>query len=125
MPGALTVWYNTKCPVCDGGIGWQQRRLVVAARSGLLQFRDINLEPDVLASRGIGIEAIRRRLHGVDGDDRLYVGADCAAEICLRTPGQAWLGHLLRWPGLRALARFSYDRFADVLYAWNRRKGHW
>jgi predicted DCC family thiol-disulfide oxidoreductase YuxK len=26
---------------------------------------------------------------------------------------------------LRQLARFGYDRFADVLYAWNRRKGRW
>jgi predicted DCC family thiol-disulfide oxidoreductase YuxK len=26
---------------------------------------------------------------------------------------------------MRPLARFVYDRFADLLYAWNRRKGHW
>ncbi|TIU16120.1 MAG: thiol-disulfide oxidoreductase, partial [Mesorhizobium sp.] len=23
------------------------------------------------------------------------------------------------------LARYAYDRFADLLYAWNRRKGRW
>jgi len=23
------------------------------------------------------------------------------------------------------LTRFAYDRFADVLFAWNRWKGHW
>jgi predicted DCC family thiol-disulfide oxidoreductase YuxK len=23
------------------------------------------------------------------------------------------------------LTRFTYDRFADLLYAWNRRKGRW
>jgi predicted DCC family thiol-disulfide oxidoreductase YuxK len=45
----LTVWYNTKCPVCNAGIDWQRNRLV----------------------------------------------------------------HVV------------YDRFADLLYAWNRRKGHW
>jgi predicted DCC family thiol-disulfide oxidoreductase YuxK len=28
-------------------------------------------------------------------------------------------------PVIRSLARFGYDRFADLLYAWNRRKGHW
>jgi predicted DCC family thiol-disulfide oxidoreductase YuxK len=28
-------------------------------------------------------------------------------------------------PVIRPIARFAYDRFADLLYAWNRRKGHW
>jgi predicted DCC family thiol-disulfide oxidoreductase YuxK len=26
---------------------------------------------------------------------------------------------------MRPVTRFAYDRFADLLYAWNRRKGHW
>jgi predicted DCC family thiol-disulfide oxidoreductase YuxK len=121
----LTVWYNTKCPVCDRGIAWQNRRLVEAARSGAIEFRDINLEPDVLERFGAGIEEVRRRLHGVDADDRLYVGADCAIEIWRRTPGDVWLGRLLGLPVLRQIARVGYDRFADLLYAWNRRKGRW
>jgi predicted DCC family thiol-disulfide oxidoreductase YuxK len=121
----LTVWYNTKCPVCDGGIARQRRRLIRAARAGAIEFRDINLEPDALARFGAGLEDIRRRLHGVDAEGRLHVGADCAIEIWLRTPGDAWLGHLLGLPLLRRLTRFAYDRFADRLYAWNRRKGRW
>jgi predicted DCC family thiol-disulfide oxidoreductase YuxK len=28
-------------------------------------------------------------------------------------------------PVVRSIARVAYDRFADLLYAWNRRKGHW
>ena len=121
----LTVWYNTKCPVCDGGIARQRRRLVRAARAGAIEFRDINLEPDALARFGAGLEDIRRRLHGVDAEGRLFVGADCAIEIWLRTPGDVWLGRLLGLPLLRRLTRFAYDRFADRLYAWNRRKGRW
>ncbi len=121
----LTVWYNTKCPVCDGGIAWQNRRLVRAARSGAIEFRDINLEPDALARFGAGIEEVRRRLHGVDADGRLYVGADCAIEIWRRTPGDAWLGRFMGLPVLRPIARVTYDRFADLLYAWNRRNGRW
>ena len=66
----LTVWYNTKCPVCDGGIAFQRRRLVRAARAGAIEFRDINSEPEALARFGAGIEDIRRRLHGVDADGR-------------------------------------------------------
>jgi predicted DCC family thiol-disulfide oxidoreductase YuxK len=125
MSPKLTVWYNTKCPVCNGGIVWQKSRLVRAARSCAIEFRDINLEPDALARFGASVEDVRRRLHGLDADGRLYVGIDCAIAIWLRTPGDAWIGRLLGLPGLRQVARLGYDRFADLLYAWNRRKRHW
>ena len=59
MSPPLTVWYNTKCPVCNAGIDWQRSRLVRAARAGLIEFRDINREPDALARFGAGIEDIR------------------------------------------------------------------
>ena len=121
----LTVWYNTKCPVCNRGIEWQNRRLVRAAQSGAIEFRDINLEPDALARFGAGVEDVRRRLHGVNRDDQLYVGADCAIEIWRRTPGVFWLGRVLGLPVLRQITRFGYDHFADLLYAWNRRNGRW
>lgn len=120
----LTIWYNTKCPVCNRGIERQNRRLMRSVRSGAIAFRDINLEPDALVRFGAGIEDVRRRLHGVDSEDRLYVGADCAIEIWRRTPGDFWLG-VLALPVLRQMTRFGYDRFADLLYAWNRRKRHW
>ncbi len=117
----LTVWYNTKCPVCNAGIDWQRNRLVQAVRAGAISFRDINAEPDALP--GIGIEEIRRRLHGRDEAGKLYIGADCAIEIWARTPGDAWLA----WAATRCrpVANWIYDRFADMLYAWNRRRGHW
>jgi len=121
----LTVWYNTKCPVCNTGIDWQRNRLVRAARAGDIEFRDINVEPDALARFGAGIEDVRRRLHAVDANGTLHVGADCAVSIWLRTPGDVWLGWLVGLPVIRQIAGFVYDRFADLLYAWNRRKGHW
>lgn len=125
-PGSkLTVWYNGKCPVCNAGIEWQRSRLARAARAGAIEFREIALEPEALARFGAGIEDVRRRLHGVDAAGQLHVGADCAAEIWLRTPGDAWLGRLIGLPVIRQVARVVYDRFADLLYAWNRRKGRW
>jgi len=125
MPPKLTVWYNTKCPVCNGGINWQKNRLLRAVRADAIEFRDINLEPTALARFGADIEDVRRRLYGLDADGRLYIGADCAIEIWRRTPGDAWIARLLGLPGMRQVARFGYDRFASLLYAWNRRKGHW
>ena len=121
----LTVWYNTKCPVCDAGINWQKSRLMQPVTSGAIEFRDINLEPNSLSERGADIEAIRRRLHGLDAEGRLFIGADCAIEIWRRTPGDRWLAGLLGLPVLRRISGFTYDRFAGLLYDWNRRKGHW
>jgi len=125
MAPQLTVYYNTKCPVCSAGIGWQRNRLVQAARTGIIEFRDINLEPDALSHFGAGLEDVRRRLHAVDADGHLYVGADCAIAIWRLTPGSAWFGRLVGLPVIQPIARFAYDRFADLLYGWNRRKGHW
>jgi predicted DCC family thiol-disulfide oxidoreductase YuxK len=121
----LTVYYNTICPVCNAGIDWQRNRLVQAARAGIIEFRDINLEPDALARFGAGLEDVRRRLHGLDADGHLHVGADCAIAIWRLTPGDAWLARVVGLPPIRPVARIAYDRFADLLYAWNRRKGHW
>ena len=121
----LTVWYNTKCPVCNAGIEGQKNRLLQAAQSGAIEFRDINFEPEALARFGAGLEDVRRRLYAVDANGRLYAGADCAVAIWRRTPGEEWLGRLVGLPVLIQLARFGYDRFADLLYIWNRRKGHW
>ena len=68
MSSQLTVYYNTKCPVCNAGIDWQRSRLVEAARAGVIEFRDINLEPDALSRFGTGREDVRRRLHVVDAE---------------------------------------------------------
>ena len=125
MSSNLTVWYNTKCPVCNAGIEWQHRRLVRAARAGVIVFRDINLEPDVLSRFGAGVEDVRRRLHAVDAEGRLHVGVDCAIAVWLRTPRDAWLGRVLSPPVIHPIARIGYDRFADLLYAWNRWQRHW
>jgi predicted DCC family thiol-disulfide oxidoreductase YuxK len=121
----LVVWYNTRCPVCSAGIDFQRSRLLAAVRAGSIEFRDINLDPDALAGYGVSLEDIRRRLHATDAAGHLLVGADVAIAIWRRTPGQGWLASLVGNPVMRQLNRVLYDRFADLLYAWNRRKGHW
>ena len=121
----LTVYYNTKCPVCDAGITWQKRRLIQAARTRAIEFRDINLEPDALARFGASLEDIRRRLHGIDADGRMHAGISCIIAIWQRTPGTIWMSRVLDLPVVRQVAGFGYDQFANGLYAWNRRKGRW
>ena len=121
----LTVWYNTRCPVCDAGIRHQKKRLIEAVKAGRIEFRDINLDPAALARHGASLEGIRRRLHATDAAGRLLVGADVAIAVWRATPGEGWLASLLGNPVLLPVTRFVYDRFADLLYAWNRREGRW
>ena len=121
----LVVWYNTRCPVCDAGIDRQRNKLIAAVEAGTIEFRDINLEPLALATHGVSLEDVRRRLHATNAAGGLIVGADVALAIWRATPGERWLATLLGNPAVRPVTRLVYDRFADLLYAWNRRKGHW
>jgi predicted DCC family thiol-disulfide oxidoreductase YuxK len=121
----LTIWYNTRCPVCDGGIDWQRNKLLAAVRAGTIEFRDINEQPDALVRYGATLDDIRRRLHATDEAGRLIVGADVAVALWRITPGQGWLAALLGNRAMLPVTRFVYDRFADILFAWNKRKGRW
>ena len=121
----LIVWYNTRCPVCDAGIDRQRNKLLAAVRAGQLSFRDINQQPQALAAYGASLDDVRRRLHATDEFGRLIVGADVAIAIWRLTPGEGWLASLFGNPVMLPLTRFAYDRFADLLFAWNRRKGRW
>jgi predicted DCC family thiol-disulfide oxidoreductase YuxK len=121
----LTVWYNTKCPVCNGGIDWQRNKLLAAVRAGHIAFKDINEQPAALATYGATLDDVRRRLHATDAQGRLIVGADVAIAIWRATPGEGWIATLLGNPVMRPLTRFVYDRFADLLFAWNKRRGRW
>ena len=121
----LTVWYNTRCPVCNGGIDWQRNRLLAAVRAGRISFKDINDEPDALALYGASLDDVRRRLHATDEAGRLIVGADVAIAIWRMTPGEGWIAALFGNRLMLPVTWFGYDRFADALFAWNRWKGHW
>src|SRR5262245_26297255 len=121
----LTVWYNTRCPVCNGGIDWQRNKLLAAVRAGAVEFRDINEQPDALARYGASLDDIRRRLHATDEAGRLIVGADVAVALWRLTPGEGWLAALFGNRVTLPVTRFFYDRFADILFAWNRRNGRW
>src|SRR5262245_32870869 len=103
----LVVWYNTRCPVCNAGIDRQRNKLLAAVQAGTIAFRDINLEPAVLAAHGASLEDVRRRLHATDEAGRLMVGADVAIEVWRLTPGERWLAALLGNPVTRPLTRFA------------------
>jgi predicted DCC family thiol-disulfide oxidoreductase YuxK len=102
MSPRLTVWRNTRRPVCERGIGFQRNRLIRAAREGDIDLRDINREPDALARYGADVNDVRRRLHCVDAEGRLHAGAPCAAEIWRLAPGGEWFARLIDFARLPA-----------------------
>jgi predicted DCC family thiol-disulfide oxidoreductase YuxK len=121
----LVVWYNTRCPVCDAGIDWQRNKLLAAVRAGTISFLDINNEPTALSAYGASLDDVRRLLHATDETGRLIVGADVAVAMWRVTPSEGWLASLFGNPVVLPVTRFVYDRFADLLFAWNKWKGHW
>jgi predicted DCC family thiol-disulfide oxidoreductase YuxK len=121
----LVVWYNTRCPVCDAGIEWQRNKLLAAVRAGSISFKDINDEPGALAPYGASLDDVRRRLHATDESGRLIVGADVMVAVWRMTAGEGWLASLFGNRVILPITRFAYDRFADALFAWNKRKGRW
>jgi len=80
---------------------------------------------DALAHFGTSLDDIRRRLHATDEAGRLIVGADVAIALWRRTPGEGWLATMLGNRVALLFTRFFYDRFADLLFAWNKRSGRW
>lgn len=119
----IRVYYNGACPLCRAEIHHYRR---IADKRGVetLSWVDITERAGTLAAFGIDDDAIIRRLHVVDGQDRLLAGVDAFIEIWERVPGYRWLGRLaaIRW--IKPLAELLYDHvLAKALYHWNKRAG--
>lgn len=118
---AIQVFYNSACPVCDAGIRGQRERMAACQ----VQWVDVHAQPQAVQAVGAPLEAVRERLHVVDAQGRVQVGADALATLWLATPGQRWLGRMVAWAPIRPFARAVYNAFARILYGWNRRRSHW
>lgn len=119
----LEVYYNSACPVCAAGIRESRARIDKAGDS--TDWKDIATDNNLVCEIGAELDKVRHSLHVRDETGAVFVGADAVARLMLETPGQTWLGRLMMTPALRPIARWLYDRFADRLYAWNRKHGRW
>ena len=118
-----TVYYNSACPVCAAGIAAQQRKL--EGSEAQVDWVDVHANNEAVKEIGADLEFVRERLHVVDEAGALQVGADAFQALWQLTPRQKGLARLNRLPVLRSLIRWSYNRFAALLYRWNRWYGRW
>jgi predicted DCC family thiol-disulfide oxidoreductase YuxK len=121
------LYYNSACPVCRTGIERQRATMdaMLPEGSDTILWCDIAATPEAATEIDRSVDQIRHSLHMVDGAGRLLVGADVAIAVWTMTPGRRWLGWLVGLPGIRQVARWGYNRFADRLFAWNKRHGRW
>src|SRR3954471_19034887 len=115
--GKLKVYYNSACPVCDAGIRGQRERM--AACQAQAEWIDVHNHADAVKQIGAEREFVRERLHVVDAEGRLHVGADAVRVLMEQTRGERWLGRLMALPLIRPVSGWCYNRFAKLLYAWN------
>lgn len=119
----LKVYYNSACPVCDAGIRGQRQRMEGCPVD--VEWVDIHSHPDALEEIGAPQEFVRERLHVVDENGELRVGAEAFRALWTHTPGQRRLARLTGLPLLNRLSEWAYNAFAAMLYAWNRANHRW
>ena len=117
------VYYNGACPVCHASIRCQRVKLDACGSS--VEWIDVHAENKAAAEIGADLEFVRERLHVVDPQGELHVGADAIIELMAATPRRRWVARLVRLPVARQLAHLVYNAFAALLYRWNRRRRHW
>src|SRR5262249_21168968 len=97
---ARKVYFNSTFLVWNRGVVSQRRKMGSGAGCGDIEWLDINDDPDALASRGVGIDDVRRKLYVEDERGDLHVGAAAFAALWRQTPGERWLGRLVSLPVL-------------------------
>ena len=109
--------------MCDAGIKYQRQKLDDVKDE--LEWIDVHQTNEAVAEINSDLEFVRERLHVVDEDGTLHVGADAVAVIWGKTQHQKVLSKLIRTPGIRTLSRWLYNAFAKCLYWRNRKQLRW
>jgi predicted DCC family thiol-disulfide oxidoreductase YuxK len=101
----MLVVYDQDCGVCQASVAWAKKR----DRKGVLQF--VGNDAAKLPA-GVTREETAHTVIVLDGERKL-VRAEATARILRELPRWAPLGALLGAPGLRRVANWSYDKFAQ------------
>lgn len=119
----VKVYYNNACPVCAAGIRYQQRKLLGCGAS--VKWIDVHSDNGAAQEVNADLEFVRERLHLIDNTGNIRVGSEAFLALWTLNPRQRWLANLFGLPIFRSIFRWSYNRFAAVLYRWNRSNARW
>jgi predicted DCC family thiol-disulfide oxidoreductase YuxK len=107
------ILYNDTCPVCRREVEHYGRH--AAARGVPLRLDPLGNAADY----GLTDDQAARALH-VMVDGRLLRGIPAFQAVWDRLPGYKWLARVTRWPVVRPVVTFAYDRvLAPLIYRWH------
>lgn len=115
----LRILYNGSCPICSREIAHYKR--LARRHAAPVRFEDLNKVD--LGSWNLTPDQARRRLHALDGSDRLH-GLAAFRALWLRLPGWRVLARVSGLPLIHPTVGFLYDRIAaPLLYRLSRARG--
>ncbi|MGU3472997.1 thiol-disulfide oxidoreductase DCC family protein [Paenibacillus sp. D51F] len=116
---ALTVIYDGQCNLCLASVD-RLGRLGSRAELTFVPLQNLDRLQGRAAERvlDVGEEALRDRMHVVDGAGRLYAGSDAVVRILRTVPGFGPAGWLYRLPGMSRLGDWIYRYIAERRYDW-------
>jgi predicted DCC family thiol-disulfide oxidoreductase YuxK len=88
---------------------------------------DIHTQPEALKMFGIDADVafVRERLHVLDAQGKLHIGAAAFAQLMAHTPSQKRLASFTQLPVIAPLLSMVYNVFAKGLYTVNRLCKRW
>jgi uncharacterized protein (TIGR01777 family) len=107
------IYYNGECPVCR-----MEMEHYASVCAGALQFIDSTLTPNGLASYGLRLEHLERRVYLRDNHGKVLSGMPAIVALWSRMPGYHWLARVFSLPLLRQISIAMYDHAIAPSLAW-------
>ncbi len=100
--------YDDTCPICLASI----KKLRQVDTLGLVEAVPLS-DPRLPHGKNLPPEhELKNAVHLFDDAGQMYRGADAVAKVMSIFPKSAWIGKIMRWPGIRQIARGVYGLVA-------------
>jgi len=99
--------FDDRCPLCLRSV----ERVKRLDRYGRVQLVPLAIAREQLAQLPVTLPSeaqLRKQLHLISADGRVWAGADAVARLALLSPRVSLLGRLMLLPGVRHAARLVY-----------------
>jgi predicted DCC family thiol-disulfide oxidoreductase YuxK len=112
----VTALYDGHCQLCRGSVDRVRRW----DRAGKIEFVDLHDPSAAARFPHVKREEALRWMQAVDGEGRIFSGADAWARMGMRLPGWKLVAWVLLVPGIRWAAGRIYQWIARNRYRWNK-----